>query len=93
MRQIHLGRFNEDGSIADLGPLHEVTMDAGRLFAPHEQEPDPLCFGALSFTCAIWRCCREQHRLRVALGKLAGKLKQPRTTYKTIKRDCAKRNR
>lgn len=89
MRQIRLGRLNEDGSIADLGPLHEVTMDAGRLFAPPEQEPGPLCFGALSFTCAIRRCCREQNRIRVALGKL----KQPRTTYKTIKRDCAKRNR
>ena len=56
MKQIRLGRLNEDGSIADLGPLHEVSMDAGRLFAPPEQEPDPLCFGVLSFTCAIRRC-------------------------------------
>lgn len=93
MRQIHLGRLNEDGSIADLGPLHEVAMDECSLFAPHEQGPDPLCIGTIAFTCAIQRCCREQHRLRVALGKLAGKFKQPRTTYKTIKRDCAKRNR
>lgn len=32
-------------------------------------------------------------KTRVKIGQLFGYLKRPRCTYKTIKRDCAKRNR
>ena len=32
-------------------------------------------------------------KTRVKIGQLLGCLKRPRCTYKTIKRDCAKRNR
>ena len=32
-------------------------------------------------------------KVRIKIGQLLGVLKKPRLSYKTIKRDCAKRNR
>ena len=54
-----------------------------------EEAPDPYWPTHLQFT-ATFRISRKN---RIRLFKSIGLMKRPRLTYKTIKRDCAKRNK
>ncbi len=45
--------------------------------------------GRLSFTFRV----NIRHKTTVRIGQLFGVLKKPKCTYRTIRRDCAKRNR
>lgn len=54
-----------------------------------EKAPDPYQPTHLKFSVTF----RISRKNRIRLFKSIGLMKQPRLTYKTIKRDCAKRNK
>lgn len=50
-------------------------------------------FCPLEFAVKVVFKLRDIRRMTKQLKQLCGYLKRPKCTYKTIKRDCAKRNR
>lgn len=67
----------------------EVISDSISLSGPeYVEEPTPK-ISRFQFTFRV----NMSHKTFVKLGHMSGLLKRPRLTYKTIKRDCAKRNR
>ena len=54
-----------------------------------ESTPNPHSPTTLNFTATL----RISRKNRIRLFKSVGLMKRPRCTHKTIKRDCAKRNK
>jgi len=54
-----------------------------------ESTPNPYRPTTLNFTATL----RISRKNRIRLFKSLGLMKRPRCTYKTIRRDCAKRNK
>lgn len=66
-----------------------IIRDSITVSKPEYIQEDPPKAGRLSFTFRV----NIRHKTTVWIGQLFGVLKKPKCTYRTIRRDCAKRNR
>lgn len=81
-RKVYIGT-----DLCDMKPLGEITKDAITIV---EEAPTPESINATGTVSCTIKLKINNKKIRKALLKLIGKPRK--TTYKTLRHDCAKRN-